>query len=605
MAQPCAASAGGELQMRAQRRVHYTTGLLVILLLSTLAGATLANTIYVDDDCPCPTPNGSPACPYCRIQDAINVAVAADVVQVLPGTYTENLNFRGKRITVTSTDPLAPAVVAATVIDGRALGSVVSFASGEGRDSILQGFTVTNGDALSGGGVYCYQCSPTIANNVITGNGSEYCHGGGICCDFVSAPLIAGNRIEGNGAAKGGGIYCADYSWPEIRDNTIADNSADFGGGAYCISSSASFARNIVRGNVAGIGGGIYCTNTCYPQITNTIVAGNSASLSGGVRCYSGCMADLDNCTVADNDDTGVAVGTNSSVTMANCIVRDEIAADGSSLLNVDHSDVCTPDQVPWPGDGNICADPQFVDAANGDYHLRFGSPCIDAGQNAGAPTDDIDGDVRPWPPAGTVDMGADEWVGSWIELHLAGGCWHLISFPCTPVNSDPWELLDELRPPNQPLDLLSGNLHRYDHDQQKYATYLRFVPGEFGPIVAGDGYWLYVFEDVTIHYAAECAGDPQDVILSSAGWHLKGSPHATDTPIADITLCREGPECHPFADVINTWMQDPLVRYGCATGGYHNTGLLPTDDDDSLRAFHGYWLYTFVDGVTMEVPAE
>ena len=44
-----------------------------------------------------------------------------------------------------------------------------------------------------------------------------------------------------------------------------------------------------------------------------------------------------------------------------------------------------------WSGTGNINADPLFVDAENGDYHLQNSSPCIDAG-NPDAQYNDIDG---------------------------------------------------------------------------------------------------------------------------------------------------------------------------------------------------------------------
>ncbi|HFA50626.1 MAG TPA: T9SS type A sorting domain-containing protein [Bacteroidetes bacterium] len=58
-------------------------------------------------------------------------------------------------------------------------------------------------------------------------------------------------------------------------------------------------------------------------------------------------------------------------------------------------------------GTSNISEDPLFVDAAAGDFHLRSGSPCIDAGIAAGAPNDDYEGTVRPQGTA--VDIGAFE----------------------------------------------------------------------------------------------------------------------------------------------------------------------------------------------------
>jgi len=58
-----------------------------------------------------------------------------------------------------------------------------------------------------------------------------------------------------------------------------------------------------------------------------------------------------------------------------------------------------------FPGEGNIDADPLFVDIENGDYHLQRGSPCIDSGTNTGL-TEDFDGNDRP---VGDYDMGAFE----------------------------------------------------------------------------------------------------------------------------------------------------------------------------------------------------
>jgi len=68
-----------------------------------------------------------------------------------------------------------------------------------------------------------------------------------------------------------------------------------------------------------------------------------------------------------------------------------------------------------WAGAGNISADPLFVDAASGDYHLQMGSPAIDAGTPVGAPATDIEGTPRDAAP----DMGAYEWVRFRVFLPL------------------------------------------------------------------------------------------------------------------------------------------------------------------------------------------
>ncbi len=178
------------------------------------------------------------------IQMAIDGAGDGDTVIVGQGTYLENIAFGGKNITLTSTDPLDPDVVAATIIDGNQSGPVVSFEGTEGETCVLSGFTIRNGKAEDGGGI-CGGTSEnrthaTIHNNVISGNS----WGGLAHCDG----LISRNVIIQNMGDYGGGLYGCDGV---IEHNTITGNS----GGGLC-SCDGLIRMNTISSNTADHSGG-------------------------------------------------------------------------------------------------------------------------------------------------------------------------------------------------------------------------------------------------------------------------------------------------------------------------------------------------------------
>ncbi|MGA1842246.1 MAG: PQQ-binding-like beta-propeller repeat protein [bacterium] len=292
------------------------------------------------------------------IQNAINEASEGDTIILHSGTYFENINFSGKAITLSSTEPDNPAVVDATIIDGNQLYSVVAFVNGEESNSVISGITIKNGKGNSegsGGGIHCSFSSPTITKCIIKENSAFL--GGGIQCSssspHIEKCIIRNNSVKSstihkamtNSDGNGGGIYCSSSS-PTITDCIIKENSAFSGGGIYCSSSSPTIdkcviSENSVKGIGDGLGGGISCSGSS-PAITNCIIEGNLAQgkvgvgCGGGIYCNSSSPA-IANCIISENrayDGIGIcfiAIGGgiacySSSPNISNCLISSNFA---------------------------------------------------------------------------------------------------------------------------------------------------------------------------------------------------------------------------------------------------------------------------------------
>jgi parallel beta-helix repeat protein len=385
------------------------------------------------------------------IQSAIAAAAPGDTVVVSAGVYAENIGFLGKPITVMSES--GPDV---TIIDGRQHDSVATFIAGEGPASILSGFTLRNGRSGfdtpgfgDGGGIRISSASPTIRDNVISGN--RACAGVGVSVRFGS-PLIQRNVITANqqdgcsGGVGGGGIALVGNATAQILDNTISDNvmlSASGGGISLFAAGTPTIRGNIIAGNMAtgtspcAKGGGIALVNVSDAVIAGNLIVGNSAACGGGLYWLvpSGARGPrLVNNTIADNDAaTGSGVfadGFDAQAVLVNNII---VALPGQTAVYCGNfndanapifrsNDIWSPGAAAYGGicaeqtgiSGNISADPLFVDAAAGDYHLQSASPAIDAGDRfaPNLPTTDVDGEPRALDGGSgqaAVDMGADE----------------------------------------------------------------------------------------------------------------------------------------------------------------------------------------------------
>lgn len=330
----------------------------------------IARIITVDDDRPANFKN---------VQAAIDDANDGDKVIVADGTYTGignyNIRFKGKAITVVSTNGAEHCIINCQGLTRRLSSCGFIFTEGEDANSILDGFTITNGKSGIGsrrcGGIRCLKSSPTITNCTIRDSLSTL--GGAILCEFYSSPTITKCIIINNsGGQGGGGICCTAWSSPTIVNCTICSNSAKRGGGIYCdISSLPKIINcNISTNRAYETGGGLHCHTKSSPIITNCIISCNLAQESGGgLYCQNNSSPQITNSSICDNESYesggGGILCWDSTPKLTNSILWGNMRGDNSSseILQISSSPVITYCDIKggWKGEGNIDTDPLFV----------------------------------------------------------------------------------------------------------------------------------------------------------------------------------------------------------------------------------------------------
>ena len=113
-------------------------------------------------------PKGS----FSTISDAINASGTGDSILVMPGTYYETIDFGGRGILIQSTDGAE-----LTIIDAGGTASVVRMYGEPSSSTVLDGFTLQNGDSPLGGGILT-DGSPIITNCIVRDNVAQF--GGGM-----------------------------------------------------------------------------------------------------------------------------------------------------------------------------------------------------------------------------------------------------------------------------------------------------------------------------------------------------------------------------------------------------------------------------------------
>jgi hypothetical protein len=290
------------------------------------------------------------------IQAALDAASPGDTVAVSPGTYPENLNFSGKDVILVSAAGAAQTTIAAPG------GTAVTI----GPAGSITGFTITGGTATFGAGL------------AVSGSGT-----------LISGDIFQSNQqgVGGYGAAIGG-----NNASPLIEQDLFTGNSCDgqflSGVVSFINGSSPTIENNVFHDNACR------AVNLTLPQGSAPLVINNTmVRNSVGVRIDGRIPSDTEvvrNNIVADND-TGLEVDFGSGPTWDHNLVFGN---------TTDYSGIA--DQTGL--NGNLSADPEFINSASDNFQLLPGSPAIGAGSSVDAPTADFSGDPRP---ADSIDIGA------------------------------------------------------------------------------------------------------------------------------------------------------------------------------------------------------
>lgn len=245
--------------------------------------------------------------------------------------------------------------------------------------AVVDGFTITGGKGGSswdgvGAGMFNDNQSPSVTNCTFTGNNGQNGAGMG---NVSSTPTITNCTFQGNIASNSGGGIMNDSSSPVIIDSLFIGNTANKGGAMHSTLES--------------------------PTVVNTVFWGNTASY-GGALLNNASAPTLINCTFSRNEglvEGGAMINFQKPTTVTNCVLWGDISPDDPEFHNIGGATPLVTYSVvqggdgagnPWPGDGNLDEDPDFLDPDTGDLHLGENSECVDAANGDAAPPADRDG---------------------------------------------------------------------------------------------------------------------------------------------------------------------------------------------------------------------
>jgi len=377
---------------------------------------------------------------YDSIQTAIDSSVDGDTVLINPGLYVERINLLGKNIVIGSLMLMTgdDSYIRRTIIDGDSLGSVVTIPPGSDNRTVISGLTIQNGGrSRYGGGVNCTGSWPILEYLLVQRCGSR--EGGGIFVDQDSTIVRYSTMYANLATSRGSGIFMSGGILSKLNfiDNrngalsctnrpVVEDCYFEGTTGTYrnscvktdnavgrfsrlviqynyceaigCDNDASLFENILVQYNVGEDCGGAGFANST--TIINRALFTNNFSLAGGrssaLGFFSSANVLLSNVTVIAGENSGTSLILFNLASMPRFVnsIIDRNDAGLFSFFNGPPSGVlfaycCFPDSgglqmrngdhLEWL-EGNIFADPGYINPETGDYRLQEDSPCIDAG---------------------------------------------------------------------------------------------------------------------------------------------------------------------------------------------------------------------------------
>jgi hypothetical protein len=177
--------------------------------------------------------------------------------------------------------------------------------------------------------------------------------------------------------------------------------------------------------------------------------------------------------------------------------------------------------------------------------------------------------------PAGRIDRG-----------------WNWISIPEPPLAPDAGAIFG--------FENVRNKLYRWDPVAKTIETY----PDDFSELEVGRAYVLWSDGDLAPVYYAGAGDASREVALPSAGWTWIGLPGVEDVPLVNCRVRNEATgESRPVPDDIaagrDAWVNWNLVWWDPEWDTARILGLSGADDD-ALRAWYGYRIWSNVPDLTL-----